>query len=153
MASQLLSVTVGQLSSYGIQLPQLQYVAPGPMAAWDGEQVTCHLLQSYEGSPIAQSDFQLSGYAEHTAEFVISIVRITPVMSDLGTPPTPAQVMASTQANMADIAGLIASMETIKNKALWVDHATPFAIGPAQTVGPEGGLVAAVITCKVGVYT
>lgn len=152
MATQLLTIVSGQLSGLGITLPAIQYVAPGPMPAWDGEQVTCHLVRSYEGSPISEADFQMAGYAEHAAEFSICIVRATPVMTDLGIAPSPAQVRASVMANMADVAGLVQVLEIIKNKALWVDHATPFSIGPVLTQGPEGGMVAAVGSLQVGVY-
>lgn len=152
MATELLAIVSGQLNGFGITLPAIQYVAPGPMPAWDGEQITCHLVRSYEGSPISEANFQMAGYAEHAAEFSICIVRATPVMTDLGIAPTPAQVRASVIANMTDVAGLIRALETIKNKGLWVDHATPFSIGPVLTQGPEGGLVAVVGSLQVGVY-
>lgn len=153
LAGGLLTQVVQQFAGMSVGLPAKRFVAPGPMPAWDGEQVTVHLIRTFSGSPAGESPYMGPGYSEHAAEFGVVIIRNTPTIDDYNSLPTPEAMMASAQQNMADVATLQRAIETIKNKGLWVDHATPFSVGSATSEGPEGGLVAAAITCSVGVYT
>ena len=153
LAGELLTVMGGQLSAAGVTLPTQQFVGAGPLPVWDFDQFAVHLVRVFTGMPGAETPVQPSGFTTRSAEFAVSIVRTVPIPNDYGIPPSADKMTPYIVANMGDVAALQAGAEQVKAQALWVPYATPFAIGACTTQGPEGGMLAAVLSLQIQVLS
>jgi len=153
LAGKLLTVMGGQLAAAGVTLPTQQFVGAGPLPVWDFDQFAVHLVRVFTGMPGAETPVQPSGFTTRSAEFAVSVVRSIPVPDDYGIPPTAAHMAPFVIANMSDVAALQAGAEQVKAQALWVPYATPFAIGACTTQGPEGAMLAAVLSLQIQVLS
>lgn len=151
-ADQLRILMGAQLSAAGIPLPPKQYVGAGPLPVWDFDEFVVHLVRSFQGAPGAENSVQGNGFDQRSLEFVVSIVRTVPTVDDYGVAPTPEKMAPYVQQNMRDVAALTDGAIAIKENAVWVDNNTPFSIGPCTTQGPEGGMLAAVISVAIQVF-
>lgn len=153
LAGELLELMAEQVQAAGVPMPSQQLVGAGPLPVWDYDIFAVHVTRMFTGQPGSENTVQGVGFTQHSAEFSVSIVRQVPIPDDYGAAPTP-QVMAPfVEQNLADVEALQKGMEAVKVQGRWVDYSTPFAVMPCMTQGPEGGMLAAVISAQIQVFT
>jgi hypothetical protein len=144
-AEQVLSDFAAQLTGQGISVPERQYVTPGSMIPWDGEQFTVTLMGIDQGQPgQGQAQSQVPQAVAYYASFSLNLIRKVPVISTEGfaaqSVPTAEDLDASGQTFIADAAALILAASRIHTAYLETPPGEGFVAGPLQPVGPEGGL-------------
>lgn len=148
LASDLLTNVVSGMTALGSTLPTVQYVAPGAVVAYDGEQITTNILRLYAGSPGAESAFEYGQFITMTAELQVVIVRYTPALQDAigGAPvaPSAADMQASAQQMLQDVQNLTQTLVNIISTNALGTRGMPTKVGPVTTEGPEGEVVATV---------
>lgn len=154
LAGDLLSRVAVELTAAGVALPLLRYVAPASIVAYDDEQLTINVSNLFPGRPgnNAVSIGSDSFTGEHTAEFQIALVRLTPTMNDQGMPPDPAVISANALLQIGDMQAVHRAMLNIRYAAQWVDGNRPFYISGCRPYGPEGGVVGTIGTLQIEVF-
>lgn len=138
----LLDLVVDGFTQAGITLPEAQYLAPGVMPVWDGEQVTVQLVRLFPGNPGQDiGTYQRPPGALLSVEYVILILRSTPVLDGNLVWPGPDDLNASAVSNWGDLLLLGAILEAAVADDAIVDAGVPITVNPVQPVGTEGGLV------------
>lgn len=154
MAVALLSRVVTHLTAQGVVLPPLQYVAPAQLVAYDDAQLTVNLPQLLNGRPGTGSAAQAqdSWTSEHSAEFQISLTRLTPGLTEQGNMPAVTDIQTSSAEHAKDMQALYRAMMDIRFEGQWVDNNRPFAILGVRAYGPEGYMVGSIGTLQVEVF-
>ena len=154
MAASLLARVVTHLTAQGVVLPPLQYVAPAQLVAYDDAQLTVNLPAIVNGRPGTGSAAQQqdSWSSEHSAEFQISLTRMTPGLTEQGNMPAVADIVASSTEHAKDMQSIYRAMVDIRYEGLWVDNNRPFAVIGVRAYGPEGYMVGSIGTLQVEVF-
>lgn len=137
-----LAAFVTQLETQQVQIPERQYVAPGNLIPWDGEQLVVVLQQVGQGQP-GQPNIQsyIPGVENLTAQFAVAIVRVIPALGEAaGMVPTDDEMTEAGISAMSDAQALIQAAIAIHASQMLTGLGKGFSIGPCATVGPEGGL-------------
>lgn len=160
LAEELLALVVSGFSDAGIVLPNdsdpayvdygTQYVAPGLTVAYDGPQVTVNIARLFHGQPGAEiTSFNTRMPTPLSCDLQVVILRTTPVQNEDGTPPSPADLQANAQANVADLVTLRQILHDVITKNQLVEQGPPVGLGTVVPLGPQGGLVGAAGTISV----
>ena len=155
-AEKILNLFAAQLTSQGVELPERQYVQPGSMAVWDGEQMTAGLMGIMQGEPgLAMAQTFVPGSAHYHAQFFVILIRQIAVMNTESFEtleiPTAAQQDSDGQASMGDSAALLIAGEAIHRAPIGATPGAPtspaltgsgegYVIDGLQPLGPEGAL-------------
>lgn len=155
LAVDLLQRVIDAFDEAGVQLPDVQYVAPGSTVAFDGPQLTVHMTGLELGAPsITHNRHEQLPHADSFfARYLVTIIRDTPT-GEGETPPSPDSLFDSAKENMTDIWVLTDALLEIRNGCIpgqggLVDSAFLMDMSNAAPVGPEGGVVAVVATVEV----
>lgn len=152
MAADLLERVVDHYADAGVDLPAARYVAPGgsQTIAYDypAVQVCVDFISPGQpGNDLASQPQAFLGL--HYAQFAVTVIREIAVVDDRGDPPTPDRIGADAQTHITDLTTLQSALERIRDTSRtaesgWAARGTPVAVGRTQSVGPQGGVVAAV---------
>lgn len=140
VAEAILAAVVSGYSAAGVTLPSKQFVSPGALPAWDGEQVTVSLQRTFQGMP-GQEQGTPRGWqvATLTGLFAVEVVRAVAGLSDDGVVPAAGAIGADGQAHMADHRTLYGALQTAVRTESIGSKGRVF-VGSIESVGPEGGL-------------
>lgn len=142
----MLAAFAAQLAAQGVALPDRQYLAPGSLIVWDGEQLTVCLMSIDQGDPgmTIASTFIPPTAAHYQAAFSVNLVRKVAVINTEGFAgveiPTAAQLDVDGGALVADAAALILAGQAIHEAGTLTDGGQGCVIGPLAPLGPAGGL-------------
>lgn len=144
-AEQVLAAFKAQLTVQAVSLPERQYVTPGSMVPWDGEQLTVSLMGIDQGHPGAgQAASVIPETATFYASFSVNLIRKVPIINTegfaAGEVPTAEDLDASGQGLVGDAAALILAGSQVHLARVLVGPGEEMVIGPLSPVGPEGGL-------------
>lgn len=143
-AAQLLQLFSEQLIVAGVELPEIQYVAPGSIPAWDGEMLIVNLLRLEQGQPGAPQGGTMFR-ATYSAQFAVSLIRVIPALFNDG-PVGNAMIPSAEDLGEAgvgsfdDAGALILAATAIHEGFLFTDPGEGFEVGPCSAIGPQGGL-------------
>ena len=145
-AEAILNAFATQLELQGVELPKVQYVAPGSMIAWDAPSLTVALetiTQGQPGAPFGQT-YQIGTVTELSASFGILLIREIPALTSEGSldDMIPSQFVLDTagQSILGDAANLVKAAIAIHDKYLITSPGEGFVIGPITPLGPQGGM-------------
>jgi hypothetical protein len=124
----------------GVELPSVAYVAPGSIAAYDGEQITVNLGRIFPGRPGAEQSYQHVREELVTAELLVAIVRNSPVPDDQGNPPSATTLARAGLSCILDATTLRSVLTAIRDSYSLVGVGIPVFVGPVATEGPMGGV-------------
>lgn len=144
-AQDLLDRVVAYFDEVGVELPPVQYVAPGATVAFDGPQVTVNIVRIERGQPGGATD-QFVQLKLWFAEFQVIIIRATPTIQENGDPPSVVDLNLSSKENITDLRTLAEAIDAILASYEWQPRGSAIEAGPATPLGPDGGIVAAMIT-------
>lgn len=138
-ATRLLAAMV---TEFGAALPARYYLAPGPLAAWDGEHLAVSCTQVLPGT--SDSSARAGGLpSRHAGSMQIPravyearILRCVPTVDDSGQPPSAAAIQAASEGILADLGLLLAGVY----RFLGDSPQGVATAGQADPLGPEGGL-------------
>lgn len=155
-AEQILQLFAAQLSLQDVQLPERQYVQPGSMPVWDGEQLTAGLMGLAQGQPgIAHATTFVPEAISFYATFFVLLIREIHVISTEGFTameiPTAEQLDADGQMLIGDGGQLVLAASQIHQARVLVANGEGFVIDGLQPLGPEGGMVANRLLLSVSV--
>jgi hypothetical protein len=143
MAQNLLDLITLELEGQGIDLPSVQYVAPGGAPAVDGPQLTVCMEPAGFGESTAM-DTPSTSYTPPfmtliRVAFTVMLIRAVPVGRN-GAPPTTDKLNAAGIDTIGDAAGLLLAGEAIKGAYSLLPANIPMTVGPVVPYGPEGGV-------------
>lgn len=144
-AQKILSAFSAQLEAQAVDLPERQYVSPGNIAVWDGEQLVVNLQDVLQGQPGAPYAGTYGPGSENlSAQFSVAIVRKIPVVSSGRGPKIPSAKKISEAGfeAMEDAEALVKAAVAIHSTNAITGLGQGFSIDPCSTLGPEGGLAA-----------
>jgi hypothetical protein len=134
-----------QLTELGVDLPQRQYVAPGLIPVWDGEQFVVNLqdiAQGQPGHPFGESF--IPGAENFSAQYAVTIVRTVPTLNEGGMlEPSEEELNEAGFQTIADCESLVKAAVKVHASQVLSGLGRNFAIDPAGPMGPDGGLAAA----------
>jgi hypothetical protein len=144
-AEALLAAYVSELTALGITLPDRQYVAPGTLVPWDGDQLVVNISNIQAGHPGAPSAAQAHPQTvTFYAEFGILLVRQVAGLTGEGLAgemvPYAADLDADGQIAMSDASALVRATVAIWTTQTIAPIGMGFVIGACTAFGPEGGL-------------
>ncbi|HWF25174.1 MAG TPA: hypothetical protein VG275_06995 [Solirubrobacteraceae bacterium] len=144
-AARVLSAFDAQLAQQGVSLPSRQYVTPGSMVPWDGEQLTVSLMGIDQGRPGGTVTTSIVPQATiFYASFSVNLIRAIPTINtegfSAGETPTAEDLGASGGQLLDDAAQLVLAASAFHQAYLLSDPGVDFVVGPLSPVGPEGGL-------------
>jgi len=156
VAARILARFAERLAAMDVDLPERQYVAPGSQVPWDGEQFVVHLMQLESGHPGSPTAIPgLPRAANIAVQFGVALVREVPALTGevpLGEMiPDAAALGAAGAALIADASALMQVAIEIGEGYEIVDPGMGWLVGPAVTLGPEGGLAASRILLTMSV--
>ena len=140
VAAHVLDVVAAGLTDAGVDVPERRYVAPGPLPAWDCEQLTVALVRpAVPGTPGREVARSRPCGGPRFVEVRVELVRCAPV-GDGEEPATVEELTACAQGLSADVEAL---RKALDDPVALVGRPGPTTlVGPVTTTGPEGGLVA-----------
>lgn len=145
-AQTLLAAFARQLAAAGVEVPEDQFVAPGPITAWDGELLAVNLEtidRGQPGTPIAGTAIPPSMWVG-MAQFAVTLVRAVPSLYADGpvgaVVPTAAQMNAESPIVFDDAGQMILAAIQIHQQSLVTGPGEGFEIGPCNALEPAGGL-------------
>lgn len=144
-AEAILAAFAAELKALGISVPGRQYVAPGVITVWDGEQLVVNLQHIPQGQPGAPYPGTYSPVATNlSAQFAVHLVREVPTIGIDGPlgqqTPTAEEIGDAGQQAMTDAAALMEAAIAIHQAHTLTEPGEGFAIDGVMTMGPEGGL-------------
>lgn len=144
-ANKFLGLVEDQLTSMGVSIPDRVYVAPALDIAFDCEQLTVHLARIISNFQGGDTPYPVVTHAKQrkSAELFVTLVRCVPTMNDDGTPPSVGDLQASAEVLVNDMFCLRRAVEQIEHQHLLLPINVPATVGPAQSMGPSGGVAAA----------
>jgi hypothetical protein len=130
------------VAEFGAAAPDRRYLAPGPLAAWDGEHLAVSCTQVLPGT--SDSSGRAGGLPAHQAGamqlpravYEARVLRCFPTVDDSGHPPTGAAIQAASETILADLGLLLAGVY----RFLGASPQGVATAGQAEPLGPEGGL-------------
>lgn len=141
LASRLLDLVVDGYGSRDVALPDVKYVSPGALPAYDGAQITVNIRGLTDGRAGGGLPASVDPYTTlQYVDLAVAVVRDVP--SDPNTGGFFRELTKATKAHLDDINTLRAVLVDIREQQLLVDNSTPMLISPMTTEGPEGGVVA-----------
>lgn len=143
-ASKFLDLVQEQLTDMGVSVPDRVYVAPALDLAFDCEQLTVHLARIISNFQGQDTPYPVVTHAKlrKSAELFVTLVRCVPVMNDDGSPPSVDALQAAAGVQVNDMSCLRRAVEQIEHQHLLLPINVPATVGPAQSIGPLGGLAA-----------
>lgn len=145
-AQQILATFAAQLEAQGVTLPERQYVAPGALVPWDGEQLVVNLQQIQQGQPGAPflATPQPASATVLAAQWAVSLVRPAPMIESepLQQIPSAEDIGVAGSEGMLDAAQLVLAAVAIHAAHSLTGPGQGFAIDGCSPLGPEGGLFA-----------
>jgi hypothetical protein len=130
------------VTEFGAAVPARRYLAPGPLAAWDGEHLAVSCTQVLPGA--SDSSARAGGNPSRQAGsmqmprgvYEARILRCVPTVDDGGRPPTAEAIHAASVALLTDLGLLLQGVyRFLADSPQGVATA-----GQADSLGPEGGL-------------
>jgi hypothetical protein len=152
-APALLAAFIKQLEAHGVTLPERQYIAPGTIPVWDGEQLVINLQdvqRGQPGAPVAQTTLPVPTVL--AAQFSIQLVRVVPALTDGGLEMAIPEASTIGQSGVQAIGDADALMEAaiaVQEAHTATEAGMGFAIGPLMTLGPEGGCAAVMLKVTI----
>ncbi|MEV1294437.1 hypothetical protein [Pseudonocardia sp. NPDC049635] len=149
-AAALMAAVVAAYADAGVPIPQRQYLAPGPLAAWDGEHVAVTLAQTLPGTadntnrPGAYPGRGVGSVALPRATYDARVLRCVPTLDSSGDPPSVEELTACTELLLADLGVLLDASYR------WAAKQPPgivVTVGQATPLGPEGALAGYAVHC------
>lgn len=148
-AAQLLRSCLDTYQAAGVEPPEAQYLAPGPLAAWDGPHLAACLVQVLPGTsdgttkPGGWNGNQVGSVSTPRAMYEARVLRCIPTVDDNG-PPHPDAITDAAQTLLVDC-GLLLDAAFAWANALPLG--TKVTVGQATPLGPEGGLAGYSVQC------
>jgi hypothetical protein len=129
------------VTEFGAALPARNYLAPAPLAAWDGEHLAVSLSQVQAGTSDRSTATGFPSRYNGAVQvprgvYEARILRCVPAVDDLGHPPSAEAVQASSEALLGDLGLMLAGIYRFLD-------ASPQGLataGNAEPLGPDGGL-------------
>lgn len=143
MAELLLAVVVKGYNEAGVPLPDVQYVAPGAIAAYDGEQLTVNVARILPGRPGATDPYEYATFAQFMVQLNAVVVRNCPSFDESGNAPSPTDLQDAAETNLLDVTTMTGVLLAAQQNALLVDRGIPWTYD-VSTYGPEGDVMAVV---------
>jgi hypothetical protein len=144
-AEAILAAYVATLPTFGIALPDRQYVGPGTLVAWDADQLVVTMPTLNVGKPGAPSGGQSHPDAvTFYAEFGVLLVRKVAGLTGGGLAgemiPYAQDLDADGQQAMSDASALVRATVAIWSAQSLGPIGGGFVVGACTAFGPEGGL-------------
>lgn len=155
VAASILTAVVNGFTARSVTVPPVRYVAEGNGAPADGEQLTVNVLRIYDGFPARPVTVPPpAGQSVISAEFDVRLLRkrgagLQNSSGRSSTLPTTAQAAAAGVKYGADLLTLMAVLWTARGDGSITDSQRKIAVGPVETLGPDGDLVGVRATVTV----
>lgn len=147
LAQTMLSAFTVELKTLGVDVPDVRYVSPGLIPAYDGEQLTINLQAISQGQPGQTfTGTYVAGAENLQAQYSVSLVRVIPALSNDGSVemmlPAAEELDESAVSLMGDAQGLMQAAIAIHAAHSITEVGMGFAIDGVMTEGPDGGVAA-----------
>jgi hypothetical protein len=125
------------------------YLAPGSQVAYDSAGLVVNLVTVRPGAPGQPISTFIHWQAmTQSAQFAITLLRECSTLNDDGIP-TPATINDDAVTSLTDAQALWQAMVDVMAGYKWTEPGVPIAIVGCDSLGPEGGLIAARLTVEV----
>lgn len=154
LAADVLAAVETYYVAQAVPLPERRYVSDG-LVAFDCELLAVQVERvfGHEGN-VAQEGIQALtahvGFQLAGASVAVWLIRCAPMMSERGTPPTPAQIEASAQAVLGDPIRLRTALVAAQ-RAGQITGCNSLAFEAWEGHGPEGGMVGGLLRVRAGI--
>lgn len=144
--AELLDQYVEELTALGIAVPDVRYISAGEVA-WDCPSLTLYLGIGNSGEPgfADTRSFRVAREAHVSATFFVQILRMVSNIGPMGpweNFPAPTALQEDGETALKDAGGLLKSSILIFKSYKATGSGQSFAIGPVQSLGPNGGMAA-----------
>lgn len=151
-AARLMRAVLDTYRDAGVALPERQYLAPGPLAAWDGEHLAVTVSGVLPGTsdatsrPGALPGRGVGSMTTPRATYDARMLRCIPTLNDHGDPPTAEELTECSETLLRDLGLLLDAAYA------WSASEAPgivVTVGQATPLGPEGALAGYAVHCTV----
>ena len=150
LAARLMATVLATYEKAGVELPERQYLAPGPLAAWDGPHLAVTLTGTLPGTsdtsarPGGLPGKGVGSMSIPRATYDARVLRCIPTLDDDGNAPTAEELTEATETLLRDLGLLLDAAYA------WAAKENPnvtVTVGQATPLGPEGQLAGYAVHC------